>query len=48
MPETDREMVAVQNIQRILLKASRHRFNGLRAAADRQQVMVPVPEANVA
>ena len=46
--ETDRKMVAVQKIERILLKAPRHRFHGLRGAADRQQVVVPVPEANVA
>src|SRR5438045_4441258 len=48
VPETDREMVSVQNIQRILLKPSRHRFNRFRAAPDRQQVMIPIPEANVA
>ena len=48
VPETNREMVAVQNIQRILLKAARHRFHRLWHPSDRQQVMVPVPKAHVA
>ena len=46
--KTDRQMVAVQEIQRIQFKAPRHRFHGLHHATDRQQVMVAVPEANVA
>ena len=41
-------MVAVQKIQRISLKPPLHRFDGVDGPADGQQVMIPIPEENVA
>ena len=46
--ETDRKMVAVQEIERILFEGPSPSLPRPPGPADRQQVMVPVPEADVA
>src|SRR5688500_17325705 len=47
VPETNGKMMTVEKIERILVNGLGHRGDGVDGPAERQEVMVPVPQTNV-